>query len=288
MLRAGLLLLGVLCVAGLHDATAAEVFVTPQSSGMWVANNPYDGTLYGATSASASWHVTAWRTPGGKMGGFAYQGGTLWRAQSNVQRMTWDGTTMEVAINSNSQVCDNEFDSLFETNTTASYPGYPVAGTSSMPLSAMTSLHHKIGLKYVYYALTDTACTQTHGTFLTAVVLHNAAAGQTIVYQLNLAFQNLGSNPWPSGYWWETGPTEWGFDDDIQHFGFTPPAAGGARKFYDVDLLPRLKALIADQTHGPSDKTLSHWVINDAYFGSHSWGHMVTTADFDAYSLDQN
>ena len=259
-------------------ASAAEIFTPP--NGFWLDPVKYNHTLYGPTDSFATWHATQWQSPGPALPAFA-NGLT---ASSN-QRVVWSGSSWEMALNGHNLACGVEFGGFFEPNIASTYAGYPAAGGNSAPLSSMISLHHRLGVTYKYYAVVDNTCTN-QGNFLTSFVLKNTVDKSSLYYQIAMVYLNSANpNPWPNGYWWEVAnQNNWGFSDGIQHYGGVPPALGH-RAYYDIDLLPRIKQIIAMSTL--PDKNLSHWVVNSNYHGVHVWGHITATADFDSFSLDQ-
>jgi len=254
-----------------------EVFASP--TGFWLDPPVYDHTLYGPTSASANWHVTQWRTPGAPLPPFANG-----QAATANERVGWDGTSYSMMLDGTSLACGVEFGGFFEPNIASTYAGYPEAGAPGVPLSRMSSLRHRIAVRYVDFQVHDDAC-KNQGTLMTAFVLRNPRARAMLFYQVSLAFQGFGEgDPWPGGYWWEQTPTEMGYDDSIYFYGLKA-AAIGQRASYDIDVLPRIKQLIASSV--AADKDLSHWVVDSTYHGAHVWGHITTTSAWDSYSLVQ-
>jgi len=265
----------MLCWAA--PAVGGEVFAPPD--GLWVGPAVYDGTLYGPTSHDATWHVTQWQSPGPALPGF--EDG---RTDTPSQHVVWSDSGRRMVLDGSALACDAEFGGFFEPNIEETYPGFPAAGGDSMPLSAMSSLRHRISVTYLNYQVFDAAC-NNQGTFLTALVLRNKVDGSTLFYQVSMVFQGMGEgDPWPEGYWWKATPTEMGFSDSIYHYGFEPPALG-ERASYDLELLPRVKEVIAMSV--AADRDLAHWVVNSTYHGAHVWGHVKSASVWDGYSLAQ-
>lgn len=77
---------------------------------------------------------------------------------------------------------------------------------------------------------------------------------------------------------------EYCFDDSIEVYAVQTVLADGRRRFYSVDLLPRIKQLLAGAAHG-IDPDLSHWQVIGAYYGQVLQGAVLPAAWWDSFSL---
>lgn len=270
--------LTMLCVLA-HASGPAAITTVP--NGFCVSPVKFNHTLYGCTSAQASWFVTQWGTPTPSMGKFNSSG----VAVSASQRAVWTAGTVpvwEMGLNATGITCGNEFDGMFQATDNTNYPGYPAAQTNSAPLSTLSALEHSITVKNVYSVLTPGRCAITQSGILTAVVLHNTTNGNTLFYQVELT---LVGNPAPASSFFFTGPSTWGFGDMAwQNYG-TTQIAQGTTQVFNLNLLPRIEWVIANSTL--PDKNLADWVVSGTYHGIHSWGDAVNTATFSVFYLLQ-
>jgi len=256
------------------NASAADLFDPP--NGFYVAPAPYDRSLYGPSNSQANWHATQWNTPFNNLP--AFNNG---KTQNGSQRFIDNGNSWEIAQSGMHVACGKEFAAFAGTNKKNVYPAYPAAGqNSTLTLGNMEYLRHTIAVRPKYERVVNDRCAITQGGDLTAVIFKNTVNNNTFFYQLRLrTVENTrhGINWWP----WN-GPS-WGFGDTLSSYGETP-AVLGKRKFFDLDLLPRIKEIITTTNKG-LDKNLDNWVVSGSYHGSHLWGSIITTAVWDSFSL---
>jgi hypothetical protein len=258
-----------------------DVFLPP--SGLWLLASDHSGRLYGPTSAAANWKVAQWEIPadlpplnanGVSTNKFAsaefHRGGTIALAQN-----LSDIPCTQVFPSGRTLV--HEFDLLAGPNKHGRAGKAPAAdGDDAEPL-------------------THTACSNNRMNVIEAVVLTNPASRQTLFYQLRLAtlagasgeHRNapVAPNWFFAGQNIQTGASgQFGFGDNPTTFSvrFTEP--GGSTN-YKLDLLPRLKQLIAEGARFGVAQDLSQWRITGAYEGLGSWGHVRGSAELSNYSL---
>ncbi len=257
----------------LVEEASREQTLVKSPHGFWLAPSPWNGTLYGANVTNANWYFTQWHNPGRKFQPFA---GHSTATRSG--RLIDLGGQWEIAQSGYNLPPDTEF-SVFASPIRADiYPSHPPAISTSGPLSEMEYLHHTIGFMPKHERMVAEV-DQNHGGYLSAIVLKNTEAGDSLYYQLALRSINRR----PHHGWWQWSGPRWGYCDTILNFEESI-AAVGERKFYHLDLLPRLKKILRNAANGV-DSDPSHWVVVGAYHGSHIWGDVRLTGVWDSYSL---
>lgn len=283
----------------------AEPLVTPPD-GFWIRSAELGASgLYGPTRPSDSWHVTQWQTPAADLPAFAPEpcSATACFASSN------DAITVSVTEQGNAPLryvleqtgerlaCETgqrqprEFDLLVASNTHTVYPDQPTAFHSSPMLADMVELRHRIVVTPLEVHVWQ-ACAFNHGQLLTAVILRNDVAkpAQILFYQLRL-FREPGRHQ--PVWWWpgnerrgkdgEVVLLEYGFGDNLSSYGEDEARLGEETRI-DIDLLPRLAALISSGVHG-LDPDLSHWRPTSTYHGQNLWGGVALRSEWWGFEL---
>jgi hypothetical protein len=63
------------------------------------------------------------------------------------------------------------------------------------------------------------------------------------------------------------------------------PAAPGMKLHAALNLLPRLRAIIAQGRRYGMDQDLSHWQVSGSYHGQNAFGHVVASSRWSGFSL---
>ena len=278
-------------------AKPRDVFLPP--SGLWLLASDHSGRLYGATSAAANWKVAQWDIPadlppfsanGISANKFAsvqfHPGGAIALAQ-NLSAIP----CMQVFPSGRNLV--REVDLLAGPNKRNQAGNAPAAdGDDTEPLTQVENLMLRVTLSLNSFAVIDAACGNNRMNVTEAVVLTNPASRQTLFYQLRLAtLTDREGRKAPAPNWFfagqniQTGASgQFGFGDNVMSFG-APFSQPGTSTPYKLDLLPRLKQLIAEGARFGVVQNLSQWHITGAYEGLGSWGHVRGSAEFSNYAL---
>ena len=148
----------------------------------------------------------------------------------------------------------NEFD-LFASPNNQGDAGHPSAALHNRaPLGSLHRVHHEIGLELRALSVLDGDCPVTQLGVMTALVLTNPKAGQTLFYQLRLAvlrYRDGATSTKMNGPAWffagenlqNGGHGQYGFSDAVAELG-APEAKTGAATTYRFELLPRLVEVI--------------------------------------------
>jgi hypothetical protein len=261
---------------GVNPASARQDLIAPPS-GLWVTPAAKGGKLYGPSSEDANWHVTQWRSAG-TMSGFDGRG----TASSSSQRIRLGDHGYELEADGKSVACDHEFDTFVGANNNQGmFKGYPSAVSADRRLSDMTALMHTIALHPISEIAGERNCRQQKAIHVTAISLRNDLTKSTLFYQLRLRTFQTELKP----FWWDKGEDgkRYGFGDNLASFGLTDVPLG-KRQVVTVDLLPRIKQLLADERVA-IDRDLSHWRVGTAYHGVAIWGNVKVKARWDGFSL---
>ncbi len=257
---------------GAEPQPGDTLFESPQ--GFWLAPSRWDGTLYGPSKRNANWHFTQWENPGPDLSPLLDG-----RSATASLRVVDRGGQWEIAQNGANLPPGDEFAAFAEANQTHVYADYRPAGTDSLPLSRMAYLHHSLGFRARYEVALDDGSMTHQGGYLTAVVLKNIENGNRFFYQLELRPVNKK----PSNGWWDWSGPRWGYTDSILTYDRPIPELG-ERVFLHLDLLPRLVEIVGGAFNG-SDPDPAHWVVTGTYHGSHVWGNVRLTSEWDCFSL---
>lgn len=267
---------------------------------------PGPPVLYDATGHEAGWHIVQWDIPGGRLSPFS-------RSKSDGVEVI-DSAAPEAAVRivrgprrqtiklvqdgavlpcTNKDGAPRESD-LFFGPKDRSAPGPNALRTGPIPLAKVRSLVLAT-IASVHYGTTafPKGCSVNQGTAVAALVLNNPSRhpAQTLFYKISL---NPPCGPGPSdrvraclagtraaGFYFKRNP--FGVDDWLPLLG-QPFLAKGERREITIDLLPRLRQLIA---LGPEqmDHDPAHWVVDNVYAGQHIWGDFRLESTWERFQL---
>jgi hypothetical protein len=170
------------------------------------------------------------------------------------------------------------------------------AGPRRPSLAAALAVRHSIDVQIIEARPLDNACPHTMANMLTAIVLANRAAKQTFYYQIYLGrFEASGRNlvaVRATPAWFRTGQSaqsggrgSFGYDDNVWSNYGLEPAAPGMKLHAALNLLPRLRAIIAQGRRYGMDQDLSHWQVSGSYHGQNAFGHVVASSRWSGFSL---
>lgn len=250
--------------------------------------------LYGATGPSPDWSIAQWNIPGGALPPFSAAGSvyTSIAAESQV-RLSRRGAEIQVDLAQDGRVLPctradgqpRESDLLLAPNglyvNAPGVPGLAPMPAHSQPLSALSGVVFSadVGLQNGFIARPK-GCLVSQGNALAVVILTelDVPHPQTMFYQLQMstlcAPQTAAQNPVCHGlpgaplYFFRTNP--FGATDFLPLLG-TPYLQSGAARHLRLDLLPRLRLVIANGPPG-LDHDPAHWTVSGMYVGQHIWG----------------
>ena len=270
------------------------VFARP--TGYWLSPPTYSGQLYGPTSPEANWNVEQWGIPTSQLPPFR-AGVTANQAAGAIvtrNRVLLDQTTAQLSCGT---TAPPEFDLFAAPNINPTYPGYPSAALNVSPsanLAAMKAISFGITLRPSALHALGSPCESpatagiNQGVMMGAVILTDPLAGQTFFYQIQLAVYRLQdgvtTTSMPSFFFFTGAGGQWGYDDDATVYG-QPQATVGTSTTYHFELQPRLEQIIKQGQAYGMDQNLADWSINGAYYGNSAWGHVVTAAQWQNFSL---
>jgi hypothetical protein len=233
----------------------------------------------------------------GRVCGFA---GTS-NAADQVIELAQEGTGSELA-------CPLEFD-MFIHPTADNYAdhGYPrgMLSTACSPsLSELSELRSKQRIQFKYFAQgrrcanAATQCESSqpdYGYMVLGLWLHNATAGMSIDYQVQLWDSRQSTscardNPCLSAKYkyFPNTATSMVLSEPIANYGVDCMATTPTWRSYDIDVLPHISALLTD-TADPQlsgvDHDLSHWKLSAAFLGTGLNGAVSITTQYDSWSI---
>ena len=277
---------------------ATPVYTPPD--GFWLRPSDHSGRLYGPSNTNATWYVGQWDIPKdlpsfvNGLTGNEYASVAIGRGTYSL-RQTTQLLPCDKVFNSGRSLPD-EFD-LFVAPNNINTPGYPQAHRLLGPdLATATAIIHQIGVEVGSAKLLDNVCPTTQATLLTAVVLTNKNSQQTFFYQLRLGITKAVSSgvdqELPPARWFFTGKNiqsggsrQFGFGDNISSFGFLPVRQVGSLNTFKIDILPRLKVLLAQGEKFGLDQNLAHWQVTGTYHGQNAFGHVEFSSTWTAFDL---
>jgi hypothetical protein len=248
------------------------------------------GALYGASDVRANWRIAQWNNPGRPLKDF---GGIA--CPTNCYDSNSDAAQVILQTDKDSYRFSLKQDG---TALPCERKGKPVefdllASPTQMrttPIAQMTAL--RLSLRFVVNEakeLEEKSCTRNIGQVLAALVMRNDHVSPTQVFFYQLSLFRLNAPTTPVG-WWAPGVARgggltkrFGFRDSLASFDKTP-ASVGADASYEIDLLPRLKQIIAKGEHG-LDTDINHWQLRSAYFGQHIWGNVAMSSTWERIDL---
>jgi hypothetical protein len=285
---------GGLAAVGVSSASAAadaqDVFSPPTE--LWLTKNPYSPVLYGPSDPSAFWHLAQWSNPEGNLPPFVngvasssgFQVRVLAPGSFRIRQIT---RTLTCNLANNA----GEFDAFIGPVKQFTFPGFPVATSTTPSLSNISHLYNKVTLHFAALSYLDFGCPVSQNIQMTAIQLSNNVTNQAFFYQLTLGQERNGVHGWgqPS-YWWaagvrqSTGVIRYGLADRVDTTYGQPVTQIGGTTTYDLDMYARLVAVIRSGAYG-IDTDISHWKVNNVYFGSAVWGHISVTSEWKDYSI---
>ncbi len=267
---------------------------------------PGPPVFYDATSREAGWQIVQWDMPGGPLSRFSrsVSGDTeiigaaapaaavriIRGPQRRAIEMVQDGAVLPCT---DKHGAPRESD-LFFGPKDRSAPGPNALATNPIPLARLRSLvlATTAGVRYETTAYPK-GCPVNQGTAIAALVLNNPTRhpAQTLFYKVSL---NPPCGPGPAarvracqagtkaaGFYFKRNP--FGVDDWLPLLG-QPFLAEGERREITLDLLPRLRQLIAS---GPEqmDHDPAHWVVDTVYAGQHIWGDFRLESTWERFQI---
>jgi len=263
-------------------ALASEQPVYAPATGFWLLRSDDSKQLYGPTSPEANWKIAQWDIPVDLP---PFAGGA---SENAFARVVFAGTRGYVLEQTTQKLpCDrkypsgrtlvNEFD-LFASPNSQSDAGYPSAALHNQAsLASLHHVHHEIGLDLLALSVIDGDCPITQVGFLTALVLTDPKARQTLFYQLRLAVlryrDGVAATKMNTPAWFFGGENlqnggrgQYGFGDNVEALG-AADAKPGSAVTYRLELLPRLVEVIAKGRDKGLDQDLSNWILSGTYHG---------------------
>lgn len=269
-------------------------YLTPYSV-MAVRLNPSSyarklGPIVGVNAVPANWHISQWGTledfHNAPTCMWNCGDGVLWSVSSPYASIASLGTALRFSQDSrDSDFACNEFDLLAEPDDVDIYDdaGDGMLPTGKRPtLAALSTL--SVGTQQqVKSAWHGTRCPPgvNLATTLIGLVFRNPTSHQTLFYQI-ITYDSRGA--FFRGFWFFTGPADFGVNDTVTVLGDSAMTSGGPVKNYAFDILSRLKTLIATGPNG-LDKDLSHWKVGGPYIGSATNGEATITSTHGNFGL---
>ena len=302
---ASALVIALALTAGVAQALA-EVVIQPPD-GLWIRGTgpTTAGKLYGASNASAQWHVAQWGSPSPDLSPFEPFPCPPTRCTStsndsiDVSTTIGAENTLHYVLQQQTQSLPcltteghtREFDLLVGSNNERNYPAYRSAMSAPTVLGSLSELRHRITVRPVAFEAWP-QCERNQAQLITALVMRNDAVEpkQIFFYQLRL-FQAPEENV---AFWWWPGSelrdtqglatlVRFGFGDNVSSFQEREAALDEVRQ-YDLDLLPRLRELIASGAHG-IDRNLANWYVTATYHGQAVWGGVRLGSEWSGFEL---
>jgi hypothetical protein len=260
--------------------------------------------IYSVTSDSPNWFVSQWNIPGEKLSPFVHRqtdGTTVFEAHAPAADVRIliapSRTAVILAQNGSVLPCLNqvgrprEFDLFISPGKLRGRPStpQPAQAGASASLSELTALVQSATVAIrTARPPGDKNCTLNKGNALLALILHNTVAQpkQTLFYQLALNRFCGRASPErrrecdapPRHFNFFSTRNPFGVDDMLPLVG-EPFLAGGESRVLRIDLLPRLKDIIASAPAG-MDPDVSHWVVDGAYAGQHIYGDVILETEW--------
>lgn len=286
------------------EAAVVTALSQPWQPAAYIAPSAYNGTYLGVSGdylnyPTPYWNLAQWAIPANLNPVYGPSSG--WQSANSYGRFQYHATessganVYELAQNGNTWElpCGVETDLFISPNDPGVYPGSPGAPdgfTASPPLSVLGAATMSVGLKVVYEQY-NARCPLNYVAYDSALILTNSSANQVIFYQINLRSSH---NAYPNMWWCpdyeKSGDGQFCLDDDVRILGGTAVPANNTRVNNTINVLPRLKQIIATN-HAKSvtgvklDPDPSHWVIQNAYLGQILQGGMIPTSRWYNYSF---
>jgi hypothetical protein len=253
----------------------------------------YNGTYSGRSGdyvnyPSPYWNLAQWAIPAALTPTYGPSSG--WQTANAYARLQYHATeasgtnVYELAQNGNTTAlpCGTETDLFLGTGDPSTYSGSPDGFAESAALSALTAATMSVGMKVVYEQY-NARCPTNYVGYISALILSNSTAHQTLFYQIHLR-DSRGVYP---NMWWCPGyPSNGSYcvDDDVRVLGGATVPANNTRVNNTVNVLSRLKQIVATGYSG-LDTNPANWRIQNAYFGQVLQGGMIPTSRWYNYSF---
>jgi hypothetical protein len=296
--RAAGAFIAVLLACG--TAVSSEQPVYAPATGLWLAPSDHSKRLYGPTSPDANWKVAQWNIPADLP---PFADGASGNDYASVVFAGAGGYTLEQTTQNfpcekkypSGRTLVNELD-LFASPNNQNDVGYPSAALHNRAsLAALHHVHHEIDLDLLSVSVVDGDCPITQVGFVTALVLTNQKARQTLFYQLRPAVlryrDGVMSTKMTEPGWFFTGENlqagghgQYGFSDNVGALG-AAEATPGSTMAYSFELLPRLVEVIERGSDKGLDQDISHWILSGTFHGMGAFGHVHVRARWSGFVL---
>jgi hypothetical protein len=290
-------------VTSADDQGVATSLARPLQAAAWVAPPVYNGKFSGViptgdntVAPNPTWNIAQWGTPLALQPKFGPASG--WINANNVSRVQYyateaSGTNVyEFAQNGNTGAlpCNTEFDLFLGTNDPQTYAGKPDGFVQSAPLSTLTAATMSVGTKVTYEQF-NRRCALNFAGYVSAIILTNPTAGQTLFYQIYLR-DSRGTTPnmaWCPDYE-NSANGAFCVDDAVTVLGGTRVLANSVRVNNTLNVLPRIKTILASAHKKANanvvlDRDPAHWMIQNVYIGQLIQGGMIPTSRWYNYSF---
>jgi hypothetical protein len=296
---------------GAQTLPAGAVARFDPPAGLWLIAPDATGvgggqTLYGATGLAANWTIGQWDIPEPLPG---FSAGTAknsfasvtWRGNGRID-LSQDGTNLPCRKSFPSgHTMPDEFD-LFAAPLAPRYKGYKL-GLRLRPTN-LKQMHHltlQMNLSTGPAKLVDHACQMNVALTVAGLVLVDPSAKQTFFYQLN--FNDLEPQAEGTGMsqsprrpgWFAVGHSNqtghgghYGFGDRVWTSYSEAAPATPQGSSYKLDVLPRLRILLNDQTAKGIDRNPAHWQLGGVFFGQSVFGHVAFSSQWQDLGLYQD
>ena len=271
------------------------------ANGFWLRPSNHSPSFYGPTSPGANWNIAQWDIPADlPVFNKNHISANRWafvRWQGNGRyELSQDATALacEKAYPSG-QASVNEFDLFASPNNDKVRNHKQASGDAGKPLSGLDRIDAGISVEIVGAEFANSDCRTSLTAFIFAVVLSNSTSHQYLFYQIRLANfakngnavrqQRLKPGFFFSGMNTQSGKAgQWGFGDNVDVYS-QPFAQVGVRRTYRINLLPRLRWVIAQGSRRGLDQNLANWDLTGTYHGQSAMGHVRNDAIWGGFSL---
>ena len=289
-------LVSILLVA-YSPVQATEVIRQP--SGFWLMPSNHSMHLYGPTRPDANWNVAQWDIqqdlPPFLNGKTSNEFASVEVDHEGSYRLTQtpNRTPCERRFPSGKRLV-NEFD-LFVAPNSAETLDAPHAPSFNQNLADMHSLDLSLDVDLIDAHIIDDKCGITQAAIIMAIVLTNKQKRETFFYQLRLGVLKLDHdllrNVQQQPNWFSKGGNvqtgkkgQFGLGDNISNFSQSSLTVGKSISL-NIDLLPRLRAVLSEGKSFGMDQNLHDWFVTGTYHGTNAFGHMVVSTRWQNFRL---
>jgi hypothetical protein len=244
---------------------------------------------YGDTSTSPAWQIAQWDIPGQKLSPFKpMSDGSLISHTDEADVQIKNGA---LTISQSGAILPCSYSGAKPRESDLFFAPSVRHFTPLLTLSSLRSLTQTADITVDGAILPNKTCKVNMGYALMAIVLvdQEVHPAQTFFYQLELSQVchvipgGLNCNKKYIRPFYYSRVNPYGADEYEPMLG-QPFFANGANTHFSVNLLPRLKSIIANGPPG-MDNNISHWVIANAYYGQHIWGGVTLTTRWSGLQL---